>query len=63
MENKLMYIPNVDTQNYPFCSPKLETTNQNSRKFNFFPFGICQIKYTPLIRWLVIAGNDIEKKN
>ena len=41
MANKLMYVPNDDTQNYPFCRLLVETldtqqnepTNQNSSKF------------------------------
>ena len=43
MADKLMYIPNDDSQNYPFCRSKLvllkrlntqpyESTNQNSLK-------------------------------
>ena len=35
MDDKLLYIPNDDTQNYPFCRLKStlnEPTNQNSPK-------------------------------
>ena len=39
MADKLMYIPNADTQNYPFCRLQLvvdtqlkESTNQNELK-------------------------------
>ena len=30
---------------------------------NLISFPLEYVKYTPLIRWLVIAGNDIEKRN
>ena len=40
MDDKLIYIPNDDTQNYPFCRLQLVVktfglpTNQNSKKGN-----------------------------
>ena len=32
--NKLMYIPNVDTQNYPFCGLQLLIERLGNRSYN-----------------------------